>query len=42
MVRQVRRPAATKDTPKRSKERQGPALGVRFTEVSILERCRSY
>ena len=27
---------------KRSKERQGPTLGVCFTEVSILEICPSH
>ena len=24
---------------KRSKEKQGPTLGVRFTEVSVLQKC---
>ena len=28
-----------KESNKRSKERQGPTLGVRFTEVSFLCRC---
>ena len=28
-----------KESNKRNKQRQGPTLGVRFTEVSVLWRC---
>ena len=28
-----------RESNKGSKERQGPTLGVRFTEVSVLQRC---
>ena len=28
-----------RESNKGSKERQGPTLGVRFTEVSVLKRC---
>ena len=31
-----------RESNKGSKERQGPTLSVRFTEVFVLQRCPSY